>query len=296
MADAFTSSARSQAFSRSDRRSFIGGSDARIIMGSDEAALLRLWQEKRGEVEPEDLSGNLIVQLGVVTEDLNRRWFEANTGLAVRDVQRRAHHPVLKWMAATLDGVVESSGAVFESKFMLPWSFSDVQSSRRSWPVYQTRSWSHGRPASCRQKTPSPQKIRTSSKGRSRRGWSRSTKLRRDLQSTAPSIKRSSTTADPPLPLPKTSRRRDKRHLRFVASQPCLVCRRAPSDPHHLRFAEPRALGCKVSDEFTVPLCRFHHRALHDSGDERAFWHNSGIDPLPIARGLWNEHQRPSPF
>jgi hypothetical protein len=102
--------------------------------------------------------------------------------------------------------------------------------------------------------------------------------------------------ADPSLPFPKTSRRRDKRHLRFVASQPCLVCSRTPSDPHHLRFAEPRALGCKVSDEFTVPLCRTHHRALHDSGDERAFWHNSGIDPLPIARGLWNEHQRPSPF
>jgi hypothetical protein len=102
--------------------------------------------------------------------------------------------------------------------------------------------------------------------------------------------------ADSLLPLPKTSRRRDKRHLRFVASQPCLVCRRMPSDPHHLRFAEPRALGCKVSDEFTVPLCRTHHRALHDSGDERAFWHNVGIDPLPIARGLWSEHQRPLPF
>jgi predicted phage-related endonuclease len=108
-----------------DRRSFIGGSDARIIMGQDEASLIRLWQEKRGEVEPEDHSCNLIVQLGVVTEDLNRRWFEVNTGLAVKDVQRRAHHPILKWMAATLDGVVETSGAVFESKFMLPWSFSE---------------------------------------------------------------------------------------------------------------------------------------------------------------------------
>ena len=101
--------------------------------------------------------------------------------------------------------------------------------------------------------------------------------------------------ADPSLPFPKTSRRRE-RGTCGRASQPCLVCRRTPSDPHHLRFAEPRALGCKVSDEFTVPLCRAHHRALHDSGDERAFWHNSGIDPLPIARGLWNEHQRPSPF
>jgi predicted phage-related endonuclease len=74
---------------QSDRRHFIGGSDARIIMGDDEAALLRLWREKRGEVEPEDLSGNLIVQLGQATEDLNRLWYERNTGQAVKDVQRR---------------------------------------------------------------------------------------------------------------------------------------------------------------------------------------------------------------
>ena len=73
---------------QSDRRSFIGGSDARIIMGDDEAALLRLWREKRGEVEPEDLSGNLIVQLGLVTEDLNRRWYERNSGQVIKDVQR----------------------------------------------------------------------------------------------------------------------------------------------------------------------------------------------------------------
>ena len=77
-----------------DRRSFIGGSDARIIMGKDEATLMRLWREKRGEVEPEDLSDNLVVQLGTVTEDLNRRWYERNTGLAIKDVQRRLQHPV----------------------------------------------------------------------------------------------------------------------------------------------------------------------------------------------------------
>jgi predicted phage-related endonuclease len=107
------------------RRRFIGGSDARIIMGTDEAALIRLWQLKRGEIEPEDLSGNLIVQLGVATEDLNRRWFELNTGQVIRDRQRHATHLLVRWMAATLDGVVESTGAVFESKFMLPWSFSE---------------------------------------------------------------------------------------------------------------------------------------------------------------------------
>jgi predicted phage-related endonuclease len=107
------------------RRSFIGGSDARIIMGDDEAALLRLWREKRGEAEPEDLSGNLIVQLGQATEDLNRLWYERNTGQSVKDVQRRVIHPVNRWMAATLDGMVEGTGAVFEAKFMLPWSFSE---------------------------------------------------------------------------------------------------------------------------------------------------------------------------
>ena len=106
---------------KQDRRSFIGGSDARIVMGDDEAALLRLWREKRGEVEPEDLSANLIVQLGTVTEQLNRHWYERNTGQVVTDVQRQVFHPVKRWMAATLDGMVEGTGAVFEAKFMLPW-------------------------------------------------------------------------------------------------------------------------------------------------------------------------------
>ena len=108
-----------------NRRYFIGGSDARTIMGDDEAALHRLWREKRGEVEPEDLSGNLIVQLGVVTEPLNRHWFERNTGQVLTDVQRRVQHPVVRWMAATLDGMVEATGAVFEAKFMLPWLFTE---------------------------------------------------------------------------------------------------------------------------------------------------------------------------
>src|SRR5271163_2023403 len=86
-----------------NRRRFVGGSDARIIMGADEVALIRLWREKRGEVEPEDLSGNLIVQLGNATEPLNRAWYERNTGRAITDVQRWVRHPVNRWMAATLD-------------------------------------------------------------------------------------------------------------------------------------------------------------------------------------------------
>src|SRR5215471_849692 len=103
------------------RRSFIGGSDARIIMGSDEAALIRLWREKRGETEPEDLSGNLVVQLGAATEELNRSWYERNTGRSVTDIQRQVKHSAIPWMVATLDGIVEGTGAVFEAKFMLPW-------------------------------------------------------------------------------------------------------------------------------------------------------------------------------
>jgi predicted phage-related endonuclease len=124
-----------------DRRYFIGGSDARIIMGDDEAALLRLWREKRGELEPEDLSGNLIVQLGLVTEELNRRWYEANTGQVITDVQRQARHPGVRWMAATLDGRVEGTGAVFEAKFMLPWSFSEEAAAEKYMAQLQHNMW-----------------------------------------------------------------------------------------------------------------------------------------------------------
>jgi hypothetical protein len=103
--------------------------------------LLRLWREKRGEVEPEDLSGNLVVQLGVVTEDLNRRWYEACTGQVITDVQRKVRHPVLRWMAATLDGRVQGSDAVFEAKFMLPWSFSEEAAAEKHMPQLQHNMW-----------------------------------------------------------------------------------------------------------------------------------------------------------
>jgi predicted phage-related endonuclease len=126
---------------REARRYFIGGSDARVIMGGDEEALLRLWREKRGEVEPKDLSGNLIVQLGVVTEDLNRRWYEANTGQVIADIQRRLRHPVLRWIGATLDGRVQGSEAVFEAKFMLPWSFSEEAAVQKYMPQLQHNMW-----------------------------------------------------------------------------------------------------------------------------------------------------------
>ena len=124
-----------------DRRYFVGGSDARIIMGDDETALIRLWREKRGEFEPEDLSGNLVVQLGVSTEDLNRRWYESNTGQVLTDIQRHIRHPALRWMAATLDGRVEATGAVFEAKFMLPWAFSEEAAAEKYMPQLQHNMW-----------------------------------------------------------------------------------------------------------------------------------------------------------
>src|SRR3974390_95427 len=124
-----------------DRRYFIGGSDARIIMGDDEPALLRLWREKRGEAEPEDLSANLAVQLGLATETLNRLWYERNTGQVVTAVQRWGQHPVIRFLAATLDGMVEGTGAVFESKFMLPWSFSEEAAAQKYIAQLQHNMW-----------------------------------------------------------------------------------------------------------------------------------------------------------
>ena len=126
---------------RPSRRSCIGGSDARIIMGNDEAALLRLWREKRGEAEPEDLSDNLIVQLGLITEPLNRRWYEKTTGQVIKDVQSWIRHPVIRWMAATLDGIVQGSGTVFEAKFMLPWSFSEEAAAEKHMAQLQHNMW-----------------------------------------------------------------------------------------------------------------------------------------------------------
>ena len=123
------------------RRSFIGGSDARIIMGTDEAALIRLWREKRGEADAEDLSGNLIVQLGTATEELNRAWYERNTSRSVRDVQRFVKHSAIPWMAATLDGIVEGTEAIFEAKFMLPWSFSEEAAAEKHMAQVQHNMW-----------------------------------------------------------------------------------------------------------------------------------------------------------
>ena len=126
---------------KTNRRCFIGGSDAKVIMGDDETRLVRLWREKRGEVEPEDLSNNLIVQLGTVTEALNRYWYERNTKQIITHVQRHVRHPVNRWMGATIDGMIEGQGTVFEAKFMLPWSFSEEAAAEKHMAQLQHNMW-----------------------------------------------------------------------------------------------------------------------------------------------------------
>jgi hypothetical protein len=132
-----------------------------------------------------------------------------------------------------------------------------------------------------------------------------------DLGTTAPTVSnaapetpaaRTAAVSNPPsgidksaLAHPEPKRHRNKEHLRFVAQQPCLVCGRTPSDPHHLRFAQPRALGRKVSDEFVVPLCRSHHRALHRVGNEPGWWRAAGIDALQVAGKLWGQSRLIAP-
>ena len=124
------------------RRCFIGGSDARIIMGNDEAALLRLWREKRGEAEPEDLSGNLIVQLGRRDRaPQSASGTSATPGRSSQTSSGWVRHPVIRWMAATLDGMVEGTGAVFEAKFMLPWSFSEEAAAEKHMAQLQHNMW-----------------------------------------------------------------------------------------------------------------------------------------------------------
>jgi len=112
----------------------------------------------------------------------------------------------------------------------------------------------------------------------------------------APGLVPASPPTDSPIRIDKSSltlgepkRLRDKAHLKFVASQSCLVCGRQPSDPHHLRFTQPRAIGLKVSDEFAVPLCRGHHRELHQAGNEPVWWEKLNIKPLEVAKGLWEQ-------
>src|SRR5262249_41011348 len=108
-----------------NRRCFIGGFEARVIMGPGEAPPVPPWREERGGGEPGEAARRPDVEVGAATEELNRSWYERNTGRRIGDVQRRVRHSAIPWMAATLDGIVEGTDAVFEAKFMLPWSFSE---------------------------------------------------------------------------------------------------------------------------------------------------------------------------
>lgn len=132
---------KSAVLKKPDRRSYVGGSDARVIMGDDQGQLIRLWREKRGESEPEDLSDVLVVQLGTVTEDLNRRWFERNTRYSIKDIQLWIQHPIHRWMGATLDGRIDQTNAIFEAKFMLPWTFSEEAAAEKHMAQLQHNMW-----------------------------------------------------------------------------------------------------------------------------------------------------------
>jgi hypothetical protein len=118
----------------------------------------------------------------------------------------------------------------------------------------------------------------------------------RGTRGRSPSVGRPGGVDKSVLSIAEPRRYRNKEHLRFVVQQPCLVCGRTPSDPHHLRFMQPRALGRKVSDEFVVPLCRAHHRDVHRVGAERTWWRQAGIDPLKAARGLWAQTRLREPI
>jgi hypothetical protein len=286
-----------------------------------------------GEAEPEDLSQDLIVQLGSITEELNRTWYERNSGYAVDDVQRKLRHPIHKWMRATLDGRVRQTGAVFKAKFMLPWNFSEEGAAEKHIAQVQHNMWvSAARAEKVKRPNLPPQasenlryrlisELEQLENAETLAPWAhRALPLKNQLSAqdaqavegafaarlahlrdAAPVFDRKNrdgnrhgrrpNRADPSAEavtvIGKPVRERDRDHLRFVATQPCLVCGRTPSDPHHIKFAEQQAMGRRVSDRFTVPICRLHHRELHRRGDERAWWQKQGIDPLGAAATLW---------
>jgi len=300
----------------------IYGWDARIIAGSDESALLRLWREKRGEADP--IRQRLVDRLGRATFFLNCECYRVHTGHAVSISLEQVWLPGLFWMEAFVQGVVEQGGALFEAAY-LPTSVTKEEAAeiymprlqhtmllaRRSqsvlsvitgdgrWfattveadPVYQTaliaaekafwQAVHFGRPP--RLFGPMPRR----SGGQGVRP-----PTTEDAADPAACVVLPMSVDKSELTIGEPRRRRDKDHLGFVASQACLVCGRKPCEAHHLRFAQPRALGRKVSDEFTVPLCRLHHRKLHAFGSEARWWNEVRVDPLPVARELWAQSRQ----
>jgi hypothetical protein len=297
------------------------------------------------------LSGNLIVQLGVATEALNRNWYERNTGQSIDALTYARRYALF-----TLVGIAgeddldapdlpkDSSGP---SRSEPPTSNGRVSAAVRSAPnggrgpvpsksvlppeqsatlgerlvvelaaltsTDEAAAWAHrnlpvkntltandallveegfqrklaaisdpqatsSSPNVPGQKITSESEANPSADGSASRGQIPSLPKKRSRKVTVG-------------PLGKAVRLRDKDHRKFVMRQACLVCGRVPSDPHHLRFTQPRALGRTVSDEFIVPICRLHHRELHRSGDEAAWWQKLNIDPVPVALRLWQQTQ-----
>jgi hypothetical protein len=237
-------------------------------MGSDEQALIRLWREKRGEIELEDLSGNLVVQLGLATEDLNRRWYEASTGQVVTDIQKKARHPALRWMR---DQLIVELKQLNSGEEAAEWAHR-VLSSKNSLVAADAGQVDLAFQLKLSILTPERTAVADQPRSRRREGKDRTRAVDKVAQGS---------------PVPR--RIRDREHVKSVAKQPCLICGRCPADAHHLRFAQPPALGRKVSDEFTVPLCRGHHREVHRYGNEVVWWENVGIDPTVSARALWRK-------
>jgi len=225
---------------------------------------------------------------------------------------------VLRWIGATLDGRVQGSDAIFEAKFMLPWSFSEEAAAEKQMPQLQHNMWVvaellHEIEALCaaddaalwaRRRLPAKNQLSATDAQQVEEAFAakfvvtQTQSAKSDDVLSEPSLAEQTSAArqidKTALVFPEPRRVRDRDHIRHVIKQPCLVCGRRPSDPHHLRFAQSRALGRKVSDEFTVPLCRGHHRELHRHGDEAGWWEKFGLDPNAAARALWlTSHPQP---
>jgi len=223
-------------------------------------------------------------------------------------------------MGATLDGRVQGSDAVFEAKFMLPWSFSEEAAAEKQMPQLQHNMWVVAEllreiEALCaaddaalwaRRRLPAKNQLSATDAQQVEEAFAAKLAViqaqiaKSDDVLSEPSLAEQTSAATQinrsVLVFPEPRRVRDRDHIRHVIKQPCLVCGRRPSDPHHLRFAQSRALGRKVSDEFTVPLCRGHHRELHRHGDEAGWWQKLGLDPNKAARALWlTTHPQPQP-
>ena len=263
-----------------DRRYFIGGSDARIIMGDDEAALIRLWQEKRG------LSGQSHGRLNggqpdrAPTAASRRDRVHSISTSATLDAEASAQLrdrlvAELNELGSGDDAATWAHRCLGEKNRLL---MADTQ---RVEDAFATRIAAFAADASetvptrqLAEGSITPQRLKRDARGNTLR----------------PVRKRRSKSIDKSvLAFPEPRRIRDRDHVRFVAKEPCLICGRQPSDAHHVRFAQSSALGRKVSDEFTVPLCRGHHREVHRCGDEPVWWLKMRINPMLKARALWLE-------